>query len=228
MQFNVPQFETEDKLFGPFTVAQFLYVSATLVISFFLFPILTTWFWLITSAILIGGSLMLALVKIGGRPMIIFLSAAAHYLWEPKTLTQPLKLTGITSLTEAHSALSAKTTIPNRSEASSIATPSLPLASPVVPSPFPVMATSSTPATVTTNTAPSLINISMPDKAAPPTESIKNISPLRNIFDKMLTYSSSIPVRETSFIQATTKKQGCELVQKPTGETIVARRVDYR
>jgi len=228
MQFNVPQFETEDKLFGPFTVAQFLYVSATLVVSFFLFPILATWFWLATSAILIGGSLMLALVKIGGRPMIIFLLAATHYLWEPKTLTQSLKLIETVSLVETRSALPTEATVSNKSEIPSVAAPSISLAPPATPSPSPTIATSSTPIVVTTNTTPSPINISIPDKSTPPSESIKNISPLRNIFDKMLTYSSSIPAREANLVQTTTKKQDYEFIQKPTGETIVARRVDYR
>ncbi len=225
MQFNVPQFETEDKLFGPFTVAQFLYVASTLIVSFFLFPILETWFWFTISAILIGGSLILALVKIGGRPMAIFLLAAAHYLWEPKILTQSLRLIEKVSRVEDRSALPTETIISNKSDIPSIAPPSLPLASPVTPSPFSVIAPSSAPATVTTS---SPINISIPDKSIPPSESIKNISPLRDIFDKMITYSSSISARETSLVQTTTKKQGYEFIQKPTGETIVARRVDYR
>ena len=101
MKFNVPQFETEDKLFGPFTVFQFLYVAAALVMSFLLFPLLATWFWLAVSAVLVGGTLVLALVKVGGRPLSVFLLAAAYYLWEPKILTQPSKFAEIVNLPQA-------------------------------------------------------------------------------------------------------------------------------
>ncbi|MCK9187443.1 MAG: hypothetical protein PHS16_00180 [Candidatus Colwellbacteria bacterium] len=87
MQFQVPQFETENKLIGPFTIVQFTYISFSAIISFLLFPILTTWFWLAISAILIGSALAIALIKINGRPMTIFIISAFNYLWEPKTLS---------------------------------------------------------------------------------------------------------------------------------------------
>lgn len=86
MQFEVPQFETESKLFGPFTIAQFTYVSISAMISFIIFPIFVIWLWLIISTLLIGGSVACALVKISGRPMLIFLSSAFEYLWGPKIL----------------------------------------------------------------------------------------------------------------------------------------------
>jgi len=87
MQFQVPQFETESKLIGPFTIVQFVYIALAAIISFLLFPILTTWFWLAISAVLIGSALAMALLKINGRPMPIFLISAFNYLWEPKSLS---------------------------------------------------------------------------------------------------------------------------------------------
>ena len=86
MQFQVPQFEIENKLIGPFTITEVLYISVVSIISFLLFPILTIWLWFLVSATLIGGALAVALVKIQGRPMIVFLSSAFQYLWGPKIL----------------------------------------------------------------------------------------------------------------------------------------------
>ena len=48
MQFQVPQFiETEDKIVGPLTLRQFLYIGAAGLLSFLLFFVLKIWFWFI-------------------------------------------------------------------------------------------------------------------------------------------------------------------------------------
>jgi hypothetical protein len=62
--------------------------------------------------------------------------------------------------------------------------------------------------------------------AAPVPE--KKRSRLQNLFNKITTTSSPIPFREESLKQSSSKQEGYEFVEKPTGETIVARRVDYR
>jgi len=218
MQFNVPQFEIEDKIIGPFTAVQFLYIATMLVISFLLFPLLVTWLWFIISIILVGGSFALALVKIGGRPMSIFLLSAALYLWEPKIFIQPSEFTKITSLAPAHSLSSIK-----NNDLIEPAAPSIAL-SPIAP---PSITSFSSSAKIVAD-IPAPVISTVPNTIIISSHSIEKLSPLREIFNKMMTHSSPISLRETSLMQSPTKKQSYEFIQKPTGETIVARRVDYR
>ena len=225
MQFNVPQFETEDKLFGPFTVFQFLYVAAALVMSFLLFPLLATWFWLAVSAVLVGGTLALALVKVGGRPLSVFLLAAAHYLWEPKILTQSSKFAEVVNLPQARPLPSVKKpVIPSKPAIIHPVPASVPPPS-VAPVSF---STKATPTVPTPTAIPDPITVTVPDILISPSNSKREMSPLRDIFNKMLTSASPIPFREAGLIKTPYKKQGYEFIQKPTGETIIARRVDYR
>ena len=225
MQFNVPQFETEDKLFGPFTVFQFLYVAAALVTTFFLFPLLAIWFWFAVSAVLVGGTLALALVKVGGRPMPVFLLAAAHYLWEPKTLTQPSKFAEVVNLPQARPLPSVKKPVVPSKPAIIHPVP----ASVPPPSVAPVsFSTKTTPTVPTPAAIPDPITVAVPDILISPSSPKRDISPLRDIFNKMLTSASPIPFREAGLIKTPYKKQGYEFIKKPTGETIIARRVDYR
>lgn len=97
-QFQVPQFITvEDKVIGPFTIKQFLYVgSGGLLIVFaylFLQPFL---FWPL--AVLIGAfAAALAFLKVNGRPFPIILKNAAFYLIKPRLFVwkqQPPEKTG--------------------------------------------------------------------------------------------------------------------------------------
>lgn len=83
MQFQIPQFETENKIFGPFNILQFAVIFGSVIISFLLFNILENWLWFITSGLIIGSSLILSLGKINGRPMFVFLKGALNYFWEP-------------------------------------------------------------------------------------------------------------------------------------------------
>jgi hypothetical protein len=85
MQFQVPQFiETEDKIVGPLTLKQFIYVAISFLISFFLLSRLEFWLWIIIAAVLWGLSLSLAFYKPNGRPMINFILSAINYVWNPK------------------------------------------------------------------------------------------------------------------------------------------------
>lgn len=85
MQFQVPQFETENKIFGPLNILQFAVVGVAIIISFLLFNVLETWLWFITAGIIVGSSFILSLGKINGRPMFVFLKGAFTYFWEPHT-----------------------------------------------------------------------------------------------------------------------------------------------
>ncbi|MCL5733687.1 MAG: PrgI family protein [Patescibacteria group bacterium] len=92
MQFQVPQFiETEDKIIGPLTLKQFLYVAAAAIIIFILHYMLNFFIWLVFSIIIAGAGLALAFVKINGQNfqkmayfMFQFYWAPQNYLWQPE------------------------------------------------------------------------------------------------------------------------------------------------
>jgi len=91
VQYQVPQFiETEDKIVGPFTLRQFIYIAIGGSLSFMLYFSVRPWLWFLFSIFLVGGSLALAFVKINGRPLLnLFLSMVAFY-WRPQVyLWQP-------------------------------------------------------------------------------------------------------------------------------------------
>jgi len=88
MQFQVPQFiETEDKVVGPFTLRQFVYVAIAGVLGFTLFFVLKLWLWFIIVIILFSVSASVAFIKINGRPMAIFIQSAFSYIWSPRIYT---------------------------------------------------------------------------------------------------------------------------------------------
>lgn len=86
MQFQVPQFiETEDKIIGPFTMRQFIYVSIGAVFSFILYFNVQPWLWAFLSVFILGAAIALALVKVGGRPLTHVALSAAKFYWQPQT-----------------------------------------------------------------------------------------------------------------------------------------------
>lgn len=85
MQFQVPQFlDVEDKIFGPLTLKQFLYLAGAAALSFILFFALEEWLWITFTAILATISAALAFVKYNGRPLIYMLMHALKFTWQPK------------------------------------------------------------------------------------------------------------------------------------------------
>jgi hypothetical protein len=86
MQFQVPQFiETEDKIVGPFTLRQFMYVAGAGVLSAIFYFTLATWLWLILTVILLGIAIGAAFVKVEGRPLGNVLISALGFYWRPQT-----------------------------------------------------------------------------------------------------------------------------------------------
>jgi hypothetical protein len=185
MQFQIPQFETENKILGPFNIVQFAVLAVAIVISILLFAVLEAWLWVMISSILVGSSLAFALAKVNGRSMIFFVPAAFNYLWSPKTLALKPRaaVTGIKHI-----------------------------------EPLRTLKKFEVPTTVTPTIPAKLI----PEK--------RKGSMLQDLFNKITTTSSPIPQREESLKQASGSKwqDKYEFIQKPTGETIIARRVDYR
>ena len=85
MQFRVPQFiEVEDKIFGPFTFKQFLYLVGGLGLSFLLQRLLPIYIAIIFIAPIIGLSLALAFYKINNKPFIFILESFVRYTFSNK------------------------------------------------------------------------------------------------------------------------------------------------
>lgn len=93
-QFTVPKFiEREAKIVGPFTFKQFIFVGAAGIICVVLYFTIPFYFFLLATVLLFSGALVLALVKIEGRPIPVlfknflsFLFAEKIYLWKRKAL----------------------------------------------------------------------------------------------------------------------------------------------
>jgi hypothetical protein len=85
MQYQVPQFiETEDKIVGPFSLRQFVYVGAAAVVSGVCYFLLQTWLFFIVAIVFVGGSLALSFVKINGRPLVKIIISAFSFYWKPQ------------------------------------------------------------------------------------------------------------------------------------------------
>lgn len=80
MQFQVPQFiEIEDKIFGPLTFKQFLYLAGGAGLCFILYTFLP-FFFAVLLIIPVGGfSFALAFYKINNKPFIEVVEAAFRY-----------------------------------------------------------------------------------------------------------------------------------------------------
>jgi hypothetical protein len=85
MQFRVPQFiDVEDKLFGPFTFRQFIYLVGGAGMIFVIYRLLPLWigiFLIIPIATLTG---LLTFYKINNKPFIYYLQAGFTYLLASK------------------------------------------------------------------------------------------------------------------------------------------------
>jgi len=85
MQFNVPQFiEVEDKIIGPLTLKQFLYIGggAGLLFMLWFFLKLAPFLIIAIPVVVICGAL--AFYKVNGRPFIAFLGSWIKYLRKPR------------------------------------------------------------------------------------------------------------------------------------------------
>jgi len=86
MQFQVPQFiETEDKIVGPMTLRQFLYIGATAGLVFLLFFIVELWLWFVLTLIMAAVGVALAFAKVNGKSFLEIASSAVKFYWRPQT-----------------------------------------------------------------------------------------------------------------------------------------------
>jgi PrgI family protein len=98
MEYQVPQFiEVEDKIIGPLTLKQFIYIAGAAGVCIVSFVYLPFIFAVLISAPVVGVAAALAFYKINGKPFIEVLEAGFNYytraklfLWkhqEPKAAT---------------------------------------------------------------------------------------------------------------------------------------------
>jgi len=81
MRFQVPQFiEVEDKIFGPLTFKQFIYVAGGAGISFTAYSLLPFLLAIIFIAVFMGLGLALAFYKVNDKPFIEVLESAFKYV----------------------------------------------------------------------------------------------------------------------------------------------------
>ena len=101
MQYEVPQFiEVEDKIFGPLTFRQFLYLAGGAGISLILYTLLPTWLAIILAIPFIALALGLAFYRVNGRPLIAaiehafsYYSGSKLYLWKQNRVVEGQKST---------------------------------------------------------------------------------------------------------------------------------------
>jgi hypothetical protein len=85
MQYQVPQFiDSEDKLVGPFSLRQFMYIGAAAMVSAIGYFFLQMWLFVVVSVISLGAAGALAFLKINGRPLIKVITSAFGFYWKPQ------------------------------------------------------------------------------------------------------------------------------------------------
>jgi len=101
MKYQVPQFtDVEDKIIGPLTIKQFIYIVGGAGMAFIVYTYVTIYISIFLIAIIIPLSLALAFYKINNKPFIDFLESAFMfytrknlYIWkkEEKKIVQTQK-----------------------------------------------------------------------------------------------------------------------------------------
>ena len=85
MQFQIPQFiEVEDKIFGPLTFRQFVYLAGGVGTSYLLFRVLPFIIALPLIGVIMGLVAALAFFQYNGRPFILAIEHGFYFLLHPK------------------------------------------------------------------------------------------------------------------------------------------------
>jgi len=85
MQFKVPQFlDIEDKIFGPFTFRQFIYLAGGGGLCFVLYKLLGLFLGIIPMLVVAGFSLALTFYRPNGKPFINMLEAGFKFTFQDK------------------------------------------------------------------------------------------------------------------------------------------------
>ena len=85
MQFQIPQFiEVEDKIFGPFTFRQFVYMAGGAGTAYLLFRVLPLLIALPLIGCVVALAGALAFMQYNGRPFVVAMEYGFFYLLHPK------------------------------------------------------------------------------------------------------------------------------------------------
>ncbi|MBP9763287.1 MAG: PrgI family protein [Candidatus Pacebacteria bacterium] len=85
MKYQVPQFlEIEDKIFGPFTLKQFLYAGAGLAFAFVLWTSFPRFLAILIGVPVVSLFFGLAFWQVNDRPLVVVIEHAFKYLFAPK------------------------------------------------------------------------------------------------------------------------------------------------
>lgn len=95
MRYQVPQFiEVEDKIFGPLTFKQFVYLAGSGGVCIALYTLLPLYFAILFGLPFVAAGLALAFYKVNDRPFIVVIEHAFKYfmgsklyLWRPRPAT---------------------------------------------------------------------------------------------------------------------------------------------
>jgi len=88
MRFQVPQFiEIEDKIFGPFTFKQFVYLAGGAGIAFIVYQALPLFLAALFIIPIVSFSLALAFYKVNNRPFIFMVESSFRHLLRRKLYT---------------------------------------------------------------------------------------------------------------------------------------------
>lgn len=94
MNFQVPQFiDIENKIVGPLTLRQFLYLAGAGLISFMLFFVFPMGLWLLITVFLGVIALALAFIKYNSQPLPKILWLALGFTWKPRLYLWQRELT---------------------------------------------------------------------------------------------------------------------------------------
>lgn len=100
MQFQVPQFiEVEDKIFGPLTFKQFVYIAGGLGSGYIIWRLLPIYLAAPVAAAVVGFAAALAFFSYNGRPFIaavenafFFFTHTRLYLWDNNRVSSPAQI----------------------------------------------------------------------------------------------------------------------------------------
>ncbi|MCL5004567.1 MAG: PrgI family protein [Patescibacteria group bacterium] len=85
MQFQVPQFiEVEDKIAGPLTLKQVLYLVFAGGVSLLSYFVFNFFFWILITALLVAIALVFGFAKYNGQPISKIFLASVGFLWKPR------------------------------------------------------------------------------------------------------------------------------------------------
>lgn len=84
-QYQVPQFiDIEDRIIGPLTLKQFIYLAFAAAILFVFWFLLKFYLWVVVALPITAIALSFAFLKINDRPFVYFAIAAVSYFIKPR------------------------------------------------------------------------------------------------------------------------------------------------